>query len=217
MASFPQGRALLGLSIALLSAAGAPRAAEGSAAPEMDLAIEEVVVTARQYNAAAQLTDERIMDDAVSDLLGADSISRVGDSNVAIALQRVPGLSLVNGQFVYVRGLGERYSQTTVNGASVPSVDLSRNVVPLDLFPSFIVNSLSVQKSYSADRQASFGGGAIDIRTKRIPNGFVGGLQLGSAFNDANDDEVLTYAGVARTTRARMTAPAPCHPGSRTP
>ena len=72
----------------------------------MDLAIEEVVVTARQYNAAAQLTDERIMDDAVSDLLGADSISRVGDSNVAIALQRVPGLSLVNGQFVYVRGLG---------------------------------------------------------------------------------------------------------------
>ena len=160
----------------------------------MDLAIEEVVVTARQYNAAAQLTDERIMDDAVSDLLGADSISRVGDSNVAIALQRVPGLSLVNGQFVYVRGLGERYSQTTVNGASVPSVDLSRNVVPLDLFPSFIVNSLSVQKSYSADRQASFGG-AIDIRTKRIPNGFVGGLQLGSAFNDANDDEVLTYAG----------------------
>ena len=107
MASFPQGRALLGLSIALLSAAGAARAAEGSAAPEMDLAIEEVVVTARQYNAAAQLTDERIMDDAVFDLLGADSISRVGDSNVAIALQRVPGLSLVNGQFVYVkRALG---------------------------------------------------------------------------------------------------------------
>ena len=130
MASFPQGRALLGLSIALLSAAGAARAAEGSAAPEMDLAIEEVVVTARQYNAAAQLTDERIMDDAVSDLLGADSISRVGDSNVAIALQRVPGLSLVNGQFVYVRGLGERYSQTTVNGASVPSVDLSECGAP---------------------------------------------------------------------------------------
>ena len=195
MVSISQGRALLGLSIALLSAAGAARAAESSAAPAMDLAIEEVVVTARQYNAAAQLTDERIMDDAVSDLLGADSISRVGDSNVAIALQRVPGLSLVNGQFVYVRGLGERYSQTTVNGASVPSVDLSRNVVPLDLFPSFIVDSLSVQKSYSADRQASFGGGAIDIRTKRIPNGFVGGLQLGSAFNDANDDEVITYAG----------------------
>jgi hypothetical protein len=70
MASFPNRRALLGLSIALLSAAGAARAAEAeaeTARPALDLAIEEVVVTARQYNAAAQLTDERIVDDAVSD------------------------------------------------------------------------------------------------------------------------------------------------------
>ncbi len=75
--------------------------------------IEEVVVLGRYRSASAQLLDERLNDDSVSDVLGADTISRLGDSNVASALRRVPGLSLVGGRFVYIRGLGERYSSTT--------------------------------------------------------------------------------------------------------
>lgn len=182
---------------AAILALGGPWAVaqEAPERPQATGPIEEVVVVGRQYDAAAQLTDERITDDVVSDFLGAEAISRVGDPNVAIALQRVPGLTLVNGQFIYVRGLGERYSSTTLNGARVPSVDLTRSVIPLDLFPAFVVDSLQVQKTYSADRPAAFGAGQIDIRTKGMPNGFVAGLQGGSAWNTANDDDVLTYAG----------------------
>ena len=73
-------------------------------------------------------------------------ISRLGDSTVALALRRVSGLSLVGDKFVYVRGLGERYSNTMLNGATVPSPDLTRNVIPLDVFPTAIVESLRVQK-----------------------------------------------------------------------
>ena len=100
----------------------------------------------RFYSASQALLQERIDDDSVRDVLDADSISRMGDSTVAASLRRIPGLTLVNDKFVYVRGLGERYSSTTLNGAYIPSPDLTRNVIPLDIFPSSVVSGLSVQK-----------------------------------------------------------------------
>ena len=109
-------------------------------------------------------------DEVVTDLLGADMINRIGDSTVAAALRRISGISLVNDKFVYVRGLGERYSSATLNGAVVPSPDLTRNVLPMDIFPTSIVEALEVQKSYSAEKHASFGGGSVNIRTKSIPD-----------------------------------------------
>ena len=110
-----------------------------------DESIEEVVVVGRFLNAAQQLLNERREDDSVIDVLDSESISRLGDSTVANAMRRMTGVSLVSDKFVYVRGLGERYSSTTLNGASIPSPDLTRNVIPLDIFPASIVSGLSVQ------------------------------------------------------------------------
>ncbi|HAK50429.1 MAG TPA: hypothetical protein DCM54_00775 [Gammaproteobacteria bacterium] len=157
--------------------------------------IEEVVVQARLLSGAEALVSERIDDDVVSDVLGAEFISRVGDSTVAAALRRISGLTLVGSKFVYVRGLGERYSSSSLNGAAVPSPDLTRNVLPLDIFPTSIVQSLSVKKGYSADQSAAFGGGTIDIRTKGIPSSFTYGIEIGSGFNSEVDGELLSYAG----------------------
>lgn len=159
--------------------------------------IDEIVVTGRTRRAATALVDERIEKPVVVDLLGADQISRVGDSTVATALRRVPGISLV-GDFIYIRGLGERYSSTTLNGAYVPSPDLSRNVIPLDIFPAEIIDSISIQKGYTVDRPAAFGGGNIDIRTRRAPDSFVLALQAGSGWNSESSDNTLSYAGGGR-------------------
>ena len=82
--------------------------------------IEEVVVTGRFISSSQQLINERMNDAFATDLLGADTISRLGDSTVAAALRRVPGLTLVQDKFIYIRGLGERYSSTTLNGAQIP-------------------------------------------------------------------------------------------------
>lgn len=156
---------------------------------------EEVIVIGRLYDAAQRLLEERKADEVVSDVLGDEMISRLGDTTVAVALQRISGLSLVQDKFVYVRGLGERYSSTLLNGATIPSPDLTRNVIPLDIFPTSIVQSLRVQKAYSADMPAAFGGGAVDIRTKGIPLGFTYSVELGTGYNFENDGDAFTYPG----------------------
>ena len=159
-------------------------------------AIEEVVaVGTRLKGTATAVLEERKNQAFVADILGAEQISRTGDSDAASALRRVTGLTLVDGKFIYVRGLGERYSSTQLNGAAVPSPDPTRNVIPLDLFPSDIIESLSVQKSYSPSMPASFGGGNVDIRLKSIPTQFIFNVSGSLGFNTENSGDALAYNG----------------------
>ncbi len=158
-------------------------------------AIEEVVVLGRAISATQDLINERLTDANVIDTLGADTISRLGDSTVGAVLRRLPGLTLVNDKFVYIRGLGERYSASLLNGATIPSPDLTRNVIPLDIFPTSIVESLRVQKAWSPELPANFAGGNVDIRTRGIPDGFVFNFEVSSGYNNLNDEDGLTYAG----------------------
>ena len=157
--------------------------------------IEEVVVLGRQRAVAEDVIEERLAQDVAADIVGSEQISRVGDSTVSLALRRLPAVTLVGDQFIYVRGLGERYSSTTLNGAYVPSPDLTRNVIPLDLFPAEIVESLSIQKGYSPDKPAAFGGGGVDIRTRGIPDRMVLDVQVGTGWNSDSNDDGLTYPG----------------------
>ncbi|WP_086932894.1 TonB-dependent receptor domain-containing protein [Agarilytica rhodophyticola] len=156
--------------------------------------IEEVLVLGRIQSAAGDIVLERMEQEVAVDLISAELISRIGDSNVATALRRVPGVTLVDDKFVFVRGLGERYSSTTLNGANIPSPDLTRNVVPLDIFPTSIVETLSVQKVASADMAAAFGGGAVDIRTNGLPDDFLFFAEIGIGDN-SNSGDFFTYNG----------------------
>ena len=158
--------------------------------------IEEFVVVGRFLNAAQRLLNERRDDDSVIDVLDSESISRLGDSTVANAMRRMTGVSLVSDKFVYVRGLGERYSSTTLNGASIPSPDLTRNVIPLDIFPASIVSGLSVQKTFSPDIRANFAGGLIDVRTTAFPDqGTNFSIEVGSGDNSESSGNLLSYRG----------------------
>ncbi|RUO69842.1 TonB-dependent receptor [Pseudidiomarina sediminum] len=185
----------LGLAIALALSSTVAQAQQQDASAA-DAAIEEVVTTGtRLQGSAAAVVEERKAQAFVADILGAEQISRTGDSDAASALRRVTGLTLVDGKFIYVRGLGERYSSTQLNGASVPSPDPTRNVIPLDMFPASIIESMSVQKSYSPDMPANFGGGNVDIRTVSIPTDEIFDISIGTGWNSNFSDDGLSYSG----------------------
>ena len=185
-------------SFALSSLALAVMATTGQVMAEEDdsQAIEEVVVKAsRLKGTATAVMQERKNQAFVADILGSEQIARTGDSDAAAALRRVTGITLVDGKFIYVRGLGERFSSTQLNGAAVPSPDPTRTVIPLDLFPASIIESLSVQKSYSPSMPAHFAGGNVDVRLKTIPTDFVFNIKGKLGGNTNNFDDGLTYNG----------------------
>lgn len=138
--------------------------------------LEEFVVLAPNVegSVASAIAEER-ESDAVGNVLGSEQFSKSGDSDAASALKRVSGITIVGGKYVYVRGLGDRYSTILLNGLDVPSPEPTKRVVPLDTFPTSIIGSMLIQKAYTADLPASFGGGSVLIRTKDIPkdDGFI--------------------------------------------
>jgi outer membrane receptor protein involved in Fe transport len=134
-------------------------------APGADVADQpsEIVVTgSRVPNVVRRATQ-------VVSVLSAEDIARTGEGDIAGALQRVTGLSVVGNGFVFVRGLGDRYSLALLNGSPLPSPEPLRRVVPLDIFPTSVIASALVQKSYSVNYPGEFGGGVINLTTRAIP------------------------------------------------
>ncbi|HBV20533.1 MAG TPA: TonB-dependent receptor, partial [Nitrosomonas sp.] len=157
---------------------------------------EYVVLEPHLAGTLASVIEEQKTSTEVTTVLGAEQFSRSGDSDVASALRRASGLTLVGGQFIFIRGLGERFSSTLVNGAAVPSPDATRRVVPLDLFPTNFLDSVLVQKTYSADRPGEFAGGTLEMRTRGIPDEFFFNLSASTGFNDnASFADGLSYKG----------------------
>jgi outer membrane receptor protein involved in Fe transport len=123
----------------------------------------EIVVVGRRIPNIVRTTP------SVVSVLSTEQIARTGEGDIAGALKRVTGLSLVGGKYVYVRGLGERYSSALLNGLPLPSPEPLKRVVPLDIFPTSAIASSLVQKSYSANFPGEFGGGVINLTTRSIP------------------------------------------------
>src|SRR5688572_955126 len=99
----------------------------------------------------------------------AEQIQRSPDGDAAQAVQRVSGVTVQDGKYVFVRGLGERYTTTTLNGARLPSPEPERKVVPLDLFPSSLLQTITTAKTFTPDLPGDFAGAHVDIRTREFP------------------------------------------------
>ena len=149
-----------------------------------------IIVTGRRNR-----NPERASTQVLSVLSEAD-IARTGESDIAGALGRVTGLSLVGDGRVFVRGLGDRYSLALLNGLPLPSPEPLSRVVPLDIFPTNVIASSLVQKTYSANYPGEFGGGVINLTTKAVPvEDFFSVSLSASGDTETTFENGLTYFG----------------------
>lgn len=174
---------LLSTALALVAVptALAQETAEEPATEERQL---ETVVVRGQF-----IPEPQRQTSQVASFLSTEDLLRQGDSNAALALTRLSGLSVVGGRFAYVRGLGDRYSAALLNGSPLPSPEPLRRTVPLDLFPSGVLDGAAVQKTFSVNYPGEFGGGLIDLKTLRQPTENFLKLKVGVGANTETTDK----------------------------
>jgi hypothetical protein len=145
-----------------------------------------------------QLLAERAKASALVESFGTEQISKSGASDVSDIVGRISGASLADGKFAVVRGLADRYTITTLNGADIPSADPNRRAVQLDLFPAQFISKVDVSKTFQPDLPGGFAGGALDIVTRSFPEKPLLSLSYGASYNtqaSLRDDYLVTDQG----------------------
>ena len=160
-----------------------------------DVQVVEVVVEAAKAAETTQLLIRKKAA-AVTDNVSAETISKQPDSDVAAVVERAPGVTVVDDKFVYIRGLGERYTSASLNDTALPSTQMEKKVVPLDLFSADMVESINVVKSYTPDLPGEFTAGVVQITTKDYPDAFELKLSASAGYNSkTTGKDFKTYKG----------------------
>jgi len=160
--------------------------------------LEEIVVTGESLKDSEMgiMTFQRKSPNVV-DGISNQSFKRTGDRDLATAMGRVTGVSVQSGKFVYVRGLGDRYTRTTLNGMTIPGLDPDRNDVQIDIFPTTVLENVVVYKTFSPNLPGDFTGGMVDIETKNFPEVKTSSVSFGFRFNPEMNlnNNYLSYQG----------------------
>lgn len=160
--------------------------------------LDEVSMTLAQLEAGnALLLADRQAGSSMTDAIGSDDFSRLGIGDAADALSKVTGATVVGGSYVYIRGLGDRYGNTTLNDIIIPSPDPDVNSVPLDLFPSGAIESIETFKTFTPEKPGDFTGGLINIATKGIPEETILDVGISMNYNTqaTGNPNFLTFPG----------------------
>src|SRR5690554_3215509 len=156
----------------------------------------EVVVSAvRRTNTEASILSLKLKSANMLDGMSAAKFQKTGDSDAGAAMKRIPGVSLNEGKYIFVRGIGDRYSKTLLNGLEIPGLDPDRNTVQMNIFPTRVVDNIIVYKTASADIPADFAGGVVDISLNSGATKQSRSISLSTSFNPNFHfkDNYLTY------------------------
>ncbi|MGI9525537.1 MAG: TonB-dependent receptor domain-containing protein [Weeksellaceae bacterium] len=165
---------------------------------DQSVELEGIVVTAAQSNntetALLKMKKKSVI---MLDGISAAKMELAGDGNAVDAAKRVTGVSVEGGKYVYIRGLGDRYSKTTLNGFEIPGLDPDKNTIQMDIFPTSLMDNVMVSKNFTADQPADFTGGIMNIKTKDFPKNKFMSISAGIGYNpDMHfNSDYITYEG----------------------
>lgn len=165
---------------------------------EGDVALKEVQVTAEfKRNSENALLTVKARSPNMIDGVSASTFRKTGDSDAASAVKRVPGISISGGKYVYVRGIGDRYNKTVLNGVDIPGLDPDKNTLQMDIFPTSIIENMIINKTFVANLPADFTGGIINLELKSFPEERIANVSLSLGYNPSMhfNSEYLTYEG----------------------
>lgn len=160
--------------------------------------LDEVVVTAeaiRTTEAALQTVKRKSVN--LIDGISSESFRRIGDSDAGQAAKRVTGVSVEGGKYVYVRGLGDRYTKTTLNGMDIPGLDPDRNSIQIDIFPTNLIDNMIILKTFTPELPADFTGGIVNIDTKDFPDKKIFNVSFSMDYNPSMhfNSDFISYEG----------------------
>jgi TonB-dependent receptor len=150
---------------------------------ESAMIAEVVVVSTTMKNTDASLIALQKRSLSIQDGISSQQISRTGVSNAADAMKQVTGAVVEGGKFIVMRGLGDRYSISQLNGITMPSTDPYRNSSSLDLIPSQMIDNIVTMKTFTPDLPGNFSGGLVNITTKSIPDKFTLYFGMSASYN----------------------------------
>jgi len=162
---------------------------------------EITVIGVRETDNEMAMLSQRKSATQVSDGISMEEIKRLPDSDAGQSLKRLSGVSLVNDKFVFVRGISERYSNTTLNGAILTSTEPDKKAFSFDMLPSDFLEQASIKKSFTPDLPGNFAGGLVELNTVDYPKKRKFGISLGSSFNN----EITMQSGKFKTANGSTT------------
>jgi len=165
--------------------------------PKSEL-LETFTVTAqvnRESESAVMMMKQKSV--KMLDGISSKKMELAGDGTAVEAAKRVTGVSVEGGKYIYVRGLGDRYTKVTLNDVRIPGLDPDRNSLQMDLFPTNLISNIVVAKNFTADLPADFTGGLVNIETKAFPDEKIMEVSLGVSYNPSMhfNSDFLTYDG----------------------
>ncbi|MFZ9942528.1 MAG: TonB-dependent receptor domain-containing protein [Bacteroidia bacterium] len=146
--------------------------------------IAGVEITAKASREKDTYMEKMKMNSATTiDYISSETIRKTGDSQVSSAVARVPGVSSTSNGFITVRGIGDRYIKTTLNGSVIPTLDPFTNNIRLDLFPTSLVDNVTLSKTLKGDLPGDWAGAYLSVLTKDYPDQLTLSLESTIGYN----------------------------------